>query len=245
MIDIHSHIVFGLDDGAKTIEESVEIAKKAYQTGTRVMVATPHFRELYSYEETKYEENFLRLRERLSDEKIDLKLFVGNEAYLDENLLECLINGKCKTMAGSSYVLIEISYGASMHMVKNMLFAIMLQGYKPIIAHAERLVERRKDMNFVKELNAMGCLLQMNGGALFGLGRPWKKHWLWKSLRENMVNFIASDTHDLLRRGPELKRAYKRVKKRLGKETADNLFIRNQLSMIKNEKMSWQSEQSE
>ncbi len=242
MIDIHSHIVYGLDDGAKTIEESVEIARRACQNGIKVMIATPHFRELYSYKDTEYESNFIRLTERLSAEKINLKLLPGNEAYLDENLLDSLNNGKCKTMAGSSYVLIEISYGASMHMVKNMLFAIMLQGYRPIIAHGERLVQRRKDMHFVKELNAMGCLIQMNGDALFGFGRPWKKHWLWKSLRDNIFNFVASDTHDLLKRAPMLKKAYKRVKKKLGKEMADNLFIRNQLSVIKNEKMSWQSE---
>ncbi|PKM96264.1 MAG: hypothetical protein CVU84_00685 [Firmicutes bacterium HGW-Firmicutes-1] len=226
MMDIHSHIIYGLDDGAKTIEDSELMINMAYNDGIRSMIATPHYNKYYIYDIESMEKRFQEIVDKFKEDKSDLKFYLGNEAYLDEYLLEALVGGKCKTLGGSQYVLIELSYNSPLQMVKKMLFDIIISGYIPIIAHCERLIGTKDDLNKIIELKEMGCYMQINVSIL-NKSKIWLKRWLLKRLKDHTISFVSSDAHNISNRRPILMDAYNMVSKKIGREIADNVFLSN------------------
>jgi protein-tyrosine phosphatase len=232
MIDIHSHIIHGLDDGAKTFEDTISMINMSYNEGIRSIIATPHYHEYFRYEMEQMESWFHVIVEKFAKDKPGMNFYLGNECYLDENLLEALLKGKCKTLAGSSYVLIEISYYTPTQMAKIMLTDIMRNGYIPIIAHCERLVDNKDDLGKISELKSMGCLFQINSSVLLKPQKRWLLRWIFTSLKNHTISFIASDSHDVIHRRPALKEAYSIVSKKAGIEIANDVFCTNAQKII-------------
>ncbi len=232
MIDIHSHIIYGLDDGAKTFKDTTSIINMAYNEGIRFIIATPHYHKYFRYKTEQMESRFQFIIEKFAKEKPEMKFYLGNECYLNENLLEALLKGKCKTLAGSQYVLIEISYYTPTQMVKKMLTDIIENGYIPIIAHCERLIDNRDDLKKIAELKTMGCLFQINACVILQSQKKWLSHWISTSLKDHTISFIASDSHDIIHRKPNLKEAYIIVSKKIGTEIANDVFCNNAQKII-------------
>jgi protein-tyrosine phosphatase len=232
MIDIHSHILYGLDDGAKTLEDSISMINMSYNEGIRAIIATPHYHEFFRYETEQMESRFQVILEKFSEEKPEMKFYLGNECYLDENLLKALSKKKCKTLAGSPYVLIEINYYTPTQMAKMMLIDIIKSGYIPIIAHCERLLGNRDDLFKISELKAIGCLFQINASVILKPQKWWLMRWIFSSLKNHTINFIASDSHDVIYRKPTLMEAYNIVHKKAGIEIANDVFCTNAQKII-------------
>lgn len=236
MIDIHNHFIFGLDDGAKTLEDSIEMLKYAYNNGITTIITTPHYKkDKYVYCLEQIENNYDILLACLDKQNIPIQLYLGNEAYLDEYLLQDLITKQCKTLAGSRYCLIEIYYDTPFMGLKNILFDIISNGYIPIIAHCERLIIDKKDTNKIFELKKMGCYLQINANVLSSSKKIWLRKWLIENLENRLISFVSTDAHNTLTRPPDLMTAYNLVKKKLGIFTANEIFIKNPQKVILNE----------
>ncbi|MEL4106097.1 CpsB/CapC family capsule biosynthesis tyrosine phosphatase [Oscillospiraceae bacterium WX1] len=224
--DIHCHVLYGVDDGAKTIEESLQMLRAAWQDGVHTVIATPHWSG--STERAMLVSRLQALRARLRENLPDLTLELGAECRLTEALLPALLSGACPTLAQSRCVLTEISPLMPQAQARALLEALLLNGFIPVVAHCERLLSRREDMGRLFALKAMGCRLQVNAETVLRTGRLGR--WVLELLPA--VDFIASDGHNLTTRQPLLGKAYDKTVARLGQKEADSLFVLNARALL-------------
>jgi protein-tyrosine phosphatase len=199
----------------------------AYDDGIRSVIATPHYNNSCRSSRTLIEERAGELAGRLRREGCDLRLLTGNECEPDEYLLRDLVEGRCLTLAGSRYVLIEISAFMPHTMTRRMLADLQDRDYIPIIAHCERLVMTKRDMDRIDDLTLSGCLMQVNAETVLRKEKGWFSEWVFRKIEDGTVAFIASDAHGLTRRKPLLREAYDKVTRLLGARAADNVFHHN------------------
>ncbi|HEY5555485.1 tyrosine-protein phosphatase [Acetobacterium sp.] len=198
MIDLHSHILPGVDDGARTIEESMDMIRAARDQGFRGIILTPHYIANTDYQ-SRVKENkalFKALKKTVKDQGIDLFLFLGNEVCYRVGILKLIENGDFTTMNGSRYFLIETkSHLPDLFNFEAFLFKLQLKGYTTIIAHPERYDFVQKDPNVLGNLVAKGSLAQMNILSLTGFYGTRAQACAEILLTHNMVHFLASDAH--------------------------------------------------
>lgn len=207
MIDIHSHIIPGVDDGPREIGETIEMLKIAEDDGIQSIVATPHFfkgeYEL-TYEEIKERVRYLNII--ASENEIDIKVFPGQEILLDEYTLEAYQRGQLGGIHDSGYYLFELKNDRYDATISNTLYEFTCRGIKPIIAHPERCKYISRDFAFMNKLIDDGCSFQLNIGSLEGKFGKNAKKCAEYFLNEGIYNFIGSDAHDARRRYPILRR---------------------------------------
>lgn len=235
MVDIHTHILYNIDDGSKSKEETIEMLKIAIKDGIKTIFATPHY--IYgvnSYTANQLENRYNEIVQYIKEEKLPLQLILGNEVFLDENIVDALITGDCHTLGDSNYVLTECYNNAKIEFIKPILYKMMLNNYKPIIAHVERLIHCQDDIEKIEELKDIGCLLQVNAGSITHSKSRNDKKIIYKLLKDEKIDFIASDAHNTRSRKPGLKKAYTIVSKKFGQTLADDVFINNPNMIIHN-----------
>ena len=196
MIDLHSHILYGIDDGSKTIEESLEILDKAFAGGVTDIVVTPHYIKDSKYKANNNEKMQLlnHLKEELKKRNININLYLGNEVYIDEGIPE-LIQSDISTINGSNYLLMEFPLGSKSLIIDEVIDELQENGIVPIIAHPERYLSYYKDYDFFYDLKERGCYLQGNIGSIYGhYGRKTKK-MMKGLLKRNLIDFFGSDIH--------------------------------------------------
>lgn len=236
MIDIHNHLLYGVDDGASSLDETKKMLWHAYQDGIKAIIVTPHYRyKMERKDNSELELIFKKIVEWMEEVVLPMKLYLGHEAFLDEELVEDLVATKCKTLAGSRYVLVEFYQNAPLLTLKKIIFQMRVKNYVPIIAHCERLIEDKADLSKLQELTELGCLLQVNARTIVSPDGRFEKKWLLNYLKEERISFIASDAHNLTTRTPELKEAYLLTVRRVGQQIADRIFIHNPNKIIANE----------
>jgi protein-tyrosine phosphatase len=237
MIDIHNHIIYGIDDGPQNIEESVEILKKASELGIEGIIATPHFRKgLFNYSNDLMMKNYNELVKRLDKESFHIDIYLGHEAYLDSNLLEEIKVGNCLTLAKSQYVLVELPSLDNFYYIKKMLFDLANLDFIPIIAHCERLVHHKLNYSQLLELKAMGCFLQVNATFLIKKFKNYSlRQWIMNQMSLGKISFVASDSHNLKNRRNNLLEAKKLLARRMPDERIDIIFNKNPKRIICNE----------
>ena len=221
MIDLHSHILYGIDDGSKSIEESLEILGKAYVGGVTDIVLTPHFIKDSKYKADNNEKERLKktLENELKKRHMDMHLYLGNEVFIDEGLPK-LFDKDIATINGSRYLLIEFPLGGKSTIIDEVLDELDEAGIIPIIAHPERYLAYYKDFAFFEHLRRKGCYLQANVGSLFGhYGRKSKK-MLKELLKRNLISFFGSDIHH-----PHQDFYEKDIKKELKRIVKDDIII--------------------
>lgn len=218
MIDIHSHVIYGVDDGAETKEESIEMLEKAYELGTRVVICTPHhgeWNENYNHEEALEHLNELKIY--LVEKHLDMKLFIGNEFFVTEKGIGTILNdirtGKASGLAGSHYVLIEFSTKVGYQTILDAVRALGREGLFPIIAHAERYECLFKKIDLIEELKKCGAEIQINVGALIGGKFDKNVKWVNRMLEEGLVDYVATDMHDNTKRPPRDLKAFEKYMK--------------------------------
>ncbi len=223
MIDIHTHLLPGVDDGSPNMETSIKLIKEEIIQGVTDIFVTPHFyknRGYYSLAD-KNKEIFNDLLKEIKKQNLDVNLFLGNEIYYNERILKRLREGEVITLNNSKYVLIEFSFTRESENMVDAVNNLTASGYIPIIAHPERY-PYFTDIEGYEYLKRHGAMFQINASSLLGnYGRKIKK-LVYTLLEANLVDFIASDIHDFRR--ANLSVAYKEIVKKFSKEKAEQLF---------------------
>lgn len=242
MIDIHSHVLPGLDDGAKTLETSLEMIKLAAASGTTDLVATPHSNAQFRFDEHKVDEAF-RALSALSEGLINL--YRGCDCHLTlENLEDALIRPSKYTINGSRYLLVELPDFMGPSVVWEQLKALINARFVPIITHPERNISLQFNVKRLKEWVRGGCLVQVTAQAYLGRFGSDAKHSVESLMDAALVHFVASDAHDCVDRPPDLSKAHDRVCSRWGRERAQRLFIDNPAAVIADEPIEQQARSS-
>ena len=241
MIDIHSHIVFDVDDGPKTIEDSRALLEESYRQGVRTIISTSHRRKgMFETPEAKIEENFKQVQELAKEIADDLTILYGAEIYYTSDILDKLEQGKIPRLADSQYALIEFSMITPYKEIHTALSNVLRLGVTPVVAHIERYHCLENDEKKVRDLINMGCYTQINSSSvlkpkLFGDTYKFMKKWAQFFLEKDLVHFVASDMHNLDPRPPYMQEAYQIISKKYGESHAEQLFRKNQELLLRSE----------
>ena len=204
-IDIHCHILPGVDDGAPDMATSLEMLRIADKNGITHMILTPHHKPMHHNVSPEHNVSYRKkLQEAAKDAGIKVKLFSGNEIYYSDETMEELIAGKICSMAGSDYVLVEFHPTNPYMAIQNAISRVQAAGFIPIIAHVERYSDIVSHPARVGDLIEMGCYIQVNASSVMGGYGFGISHFTRKLLKEELVHFVASDAHDRGRRAPQL-----------------------------------------
>lgn len=238
MLDLHCHILPGVDDGAGCLEESLEMARQAAESGVSGIVVTPHvnIRGMYdNFWSRKMLRRFRDLCEAVRAEKIPLSLYTGMEVYATEEVPRLLRDRRLITLNDSRYLLMEFDFAASGAEMLRLLAGIRDMGITPLVAHPERYAFLQERPDFVRRLRKEGCLLQVNkGSALGGFGAQAKQLSRWM-LHERLADVMASDAHSPFRRTTRMRDADEYVCGACGDDYADLLLRVNPGRIIRNE----------
>ena len=241
MIDIHSHIIFGVDDGPQTIEESRSLLMDAYNQGVRTIVATSHRRiGMFETPEDRIEKNFKSVQKLAKEVALDLTVLYGAEIYYSSELMDKLEKKMIPSINGSSYVLIEFSQNAKFWEIKTSLTNVLRLGFIPVIAHVERYQSLENNENYLKELINMGCYVQINSSSVLKYKWFFDKNRLFKKrakyfLDRDLVHCVASDMHHLLKRPSYMKEAFEIISHTYGRKKAKELFVNNPNRIVTNQ----------
>lgn len=223
MIDIHSHILYGIDDGAPDIDESIAIIKKLKNAGFDKIIATPHYIDNTDYVTgNKVKKEILnKLKKGLKISQIDVELYLGNEIYLSEDILEKISKKQISKMNDSNYLLIELPLNEKFEHSLDMLMNIKCKGYRIILAHPERYRLFQENPEKMEDYLEAGILFQGNIASLDGrYGRKAKK--LFKQLLKKRKYFaLATDSH---RSDSKLFDHFEKLKKKIIKLTDETYF---------------------
>lgn len=232
-IDIHTHILPGLDDGAREMAQAMELLHLAWEDGTDTVVLTPHYRGRFRKNTpAQLVEAYEALCRKVRQELPDMKLYLGNEAGWERELPDKLDAGRVLPLGQTDCVLLEFDYGDPRPRILDGVLELSNRGYIPVIAHVERYDAFRKHKTLADEVLELGALLQLNADSVLGcqgLGVKSYCHWL---LKRQLVHFIASDGHDSEFRPPLLGECFRRVEKKYGSDYAEALFRDNANAML-------------
>ncbi len=234
MIDMHAHILPGVDDGPDTLEDAVEMIRLAMREGISHIIVTPHYK-LPRYDNTKTLEAFNQLMEAIKSEPIGIEVSLGNELYLDETALTALTSQNCRTLAGSQYVLVELPVQRLYPFHEQLLYEIQMRDYKVILAHIERYDYFMDNLSYLEEMIHRGCYTQMNASSIVARGTSKK---LFTIVDKGLVHLIATDCHCIKKRAPYFKKAYEQVEARVGAKMAERLFFSNGYNILNNQPLA-------
>ena len=206
MIDTHAHILPGIDDGAKTFEDSLAMLKQAKIAGVTDIVLTPHYLKgtKYNTQNTRKWELYQELKQKAEEARININLYLGNEIYIDAELPEMLAGyvGKktnlmyeVATLNSTKYVLVELPVRTEDRSAKTTLTAIIKMGFIPLIAHPERYYYVQNNMEIVDDYIKMGCLLSGDILALVGKYGKREERTLKKLIQDDKIFCLATDAH--------------------------------------------------
>lgn len=196
MIDIHTHILYDVDDGSNHLQESIELLEKATENNITDIILTPHYIQntKFNVNNKEKQKRLTQLKKELKKQNIQINLYLGNEIYIHENIMETL-NKEAMTLNNSRYILIELPKNGNYPFLNEVLYTLKNHNLIPIIAHPERYTGYYKNYDFFNDLIKNGCLLQGNIGSLYGLYGRKSKKMLKELLKRNMIHFLGSDIH--------------------------------------------------
>jgi len=225
LVDIHSHVLYGVDDGAKTLEDSVAMVRMAAETGTTDLVATPHANLNYTFEPELIRE---RLAEITAASGTQVRLYSGCDFHLSyDNILRAVEDPQKYTINQSCYLLVEFSDLIIFNNTSEIFARLQEAGMIPIITHPERNPLLRQRIDQIAKWIEDGVCVQVTAqSVLGGFGRS-AQEFSETLLDRYLVHFLASDGHDCQRRPPRLDDAYKLLAERRGESIAEILCVRN------------------
>lgn len=236
LMDLHCHILPGVDDGSKDMETSMKMLQIGYQNGIRRIIATPHYISNHlKYDEDKLQKVFADFKEEVHKLYPDMECYLGNELYIQGQVLEDVKAGKVHTMADSKYLLVEFSTKITYHDMYKEMKNIVQARYYPILAHMERFQCLTKHPERVSELAELGVYFQMNADSV--LGRGADKKWCRKMLKENRIQFLGTDAHGITHRAPQMEQAVKWIYENMEPWDAEDLLINNPKKILNKERI--------
>ena len=235
MIDLHSHILPGIDDGSKNLDMSLAMARIAVEDGITHMACTPHiYPGMYMNDAHGISLARDALQNHLNQAGIGLQLTTGADVHLVPGLLSGLRSGRVPTLARSRYVLLEPSHHVAPPHFEEAVFELVAAGYTPVITHPERLTWVEDHYPTFVRMIGQGCWMQVTAGALTGMFGPRAKYWGERFLGEGHTHIIATDAHSSGRRVPRMSPAREIAKRYLGKEEADRLVLGRPKAIMQN-----------
>ena len=224
MIDLHCHMLPGIDDGAPDREVALAMARCAVADGIKTVACTPHiYPGLYDNDKDGIGRAIEAFRQVLSEEGIELELTIGADTHLDPNLLGSIRAGRIPTLAGSRYLLLEPPHHTVPPRFEESVFALRAAGIIPVITHPERLSWIEGNYPTFQRLVRGGAWMQITSGSLTGRFGRRPKYWGERMLDEGLVHILATDSHHIDRRPPLLAEGRDAAAARLGEEEAWNL----------------------
>lgn len=231
--DVHTHILPGVDDGAADMEETIRLLKMEYKDGVRNIYATSHYRrKMFEPDMERVRDAYKQVAAEAAKIGSDLRILLGCEFHVNSEMLDVLNAEERPCMGKSRCVLVEFSEQADANTIQNRCYELMSHGYQPIIAHAERCVVIRKNLNFLEQLVEMGNYIQMNADSIVGnegLGMKW---YCKKAIKRDLLHFIGSDAHNTSDRKPAIGKCAKYLEKMMGEAYVNRIMIENPREMI-------------
>ena len=235
MIDLHSHILPGVDDGSTGLSMSLEMARIAVADGIGVMACTPHvYPGLYLNDTAGIRAARDALQAELDQHGIPLKLTTGADVHLVPGVLAGLRAGTVPSLHDTRYVLIEPAHHVKPPRFAESVFQLVAAGYVPVITHPERLTWIEDNYPVMVELVRNGAWMQVTAGALTGMFGPRPKYWGERMLGEGLVHILATDAHSTKRRVPVLSQGRAVAEKLLGAQEAQELVLGRPSALMKN-----------
>ena len=234
MIDIHCHLVYGVDDGSKSIEQTIEMLKEAKAVGFTDIILTPHYSNYFHVPAQEIQARIDEIKNRTTD--LGINLYHGNEIYISTELMEDMKNNETVSLNNSKYVLFELTMDEKPFYVDDVIYSILDDGKIPVIAHPERYRFVQQDPNMLIDYIERGVLFQSNYGSILGRYGKEAKECVKKLLTHNMIHFLGSDNHKPNTVYVEMPESIEQLEKLLGKEYLYDLTTNNPRKILENER---------
>ena len=233
MVDIHHHLLWGLDDGAKEIETSIAMAKASVQDGVTHIVCTPHANSTYVFEPEQNAAKASELRERLHADGVAINLGLGCDFHLSyDNIQDAKEHPARYSVNGLGYLLVELPDYGIPRGLNETFYELQLAGLTPILTHPERNPTLQNDLSRLAEWMRGGVLVQVTGDSVTGRMGKTAQRIAHELLAKRWVHFLATDAHNVTSRPPRLSEARSLVAKKYGEAYAESLVTTNPLAVF-------------
>ena len=227
-IDMHCHILPGIDDGSQSMKSTIKMLKIAAECGTTHMVATPHFKKRHHNASPETIKHLIEETQEIATEKgINIKIYPGNEIMFFADLEEAFDSGRIQTLNDTEYLLVEFYPDDEYSRIRTGIETIQGLGLKPVLAHVERFLALRKDIGNVEELREMGTLIQTNASSITGGQGFATKQYVKKLLKNEYIDFIGTDAHHYESRTPEMGKCAEYLYKKYDNKYVKKILYRN------------------
>lgn len=233
MIDIHCHLVYGVDDGSRTIEDTIGMLKEAKEAGFTDIILTPHYSEYFSVPAKEIKERIDNIKSKSQD--LGINLYHGNEIYSSSHMIEDIRNQEAVTLNNSRYVLFEFPMNQKILSMDEIIYRILDDGKIPVLAHPERYKYVQENPNMIMDYIERGLLCQSNYGSIIGRYGKEAKETVKKLLTHNMIHFLGSDNHRTNTVYKEMPETITELEKLIGRELLVELSIENPRRILNNE----------
>ena len=238
MIDIHSHILPNIDDGARSIEETFNMIKEAKNVGFDVIVSTSHYMEGYYETNVPEREVWVKaIHENLQAKNIDINLFLGNEIYMSDNIIELLEDRKASTINDTSYVLFELPLNVEPLNLYDTIYELQQYKLVPILAHPERYSFVQREPELIYDLVEKGVLMQANYGSIIGQYGKKAQMIVKKFFEGNMIHLLGTDVHRQNTIYPKIPQIMSELNELIGEEKLKELTEINPRLVIQNKRI--------
>lgn len=239
MIDFHTHILPNLDDGSKSVEETFALIEEAKKVGFEGIISTSHYIEDY-YESNKLEKATWvnAINNTLKEKNVDIDIYLGNEIYISDNIIELLKTEKACTINDTSYVLFELPFHIKPMNLYDVVYDMLEYKLVPILAHIERYAFVQKEPQIIYDLIEKGVLMQSNYGSFIGQYGDKAKIMAKKFLESDMVHFLGSDVHRQNTIYPRIPQILTELEEAIGKNKLEKITTVNPRLVLANKHIS-------
>ncbi|MCR4584350.1 MAG: protein tyrosine phosphatase [Lachnospiraceae bacterium] len=232
--DIHSHLIWGVDDGSRSLDMSLEMIRMGAAQGVSRIFCTPHFSsQFHAYTNENIKRKFEILREKAAGE---CELYLGQEIFAGSEVPDMLREGRLLTMANSRYVLVEFYPWENFYNMVKLVREMVMDSYRPILAHIERYKEL-SDLGKVEALIEQGAYMQMNLSDISGKFLDKTAAYCRNALENGLIHFLGTDMHDTAKRTPRLTEALKWMDKKLDEDYVRDICTRNADKIINDQRL--------
>ena len=238
MIDFHTHIIPNIDDGSRSVEETFNLIKEAKEAGFEGIILTSHYIENYYETDAPERDVWVKaISDSLKAKGIETNLYLGNEIYISENIMDLLINRKASTINNTSYVLFEMPLNAEPMNLYDVIYSLQENKLVPVLAHPERYSFVQKEPELVYDLIQKGVLMQANYGSILGQYGENAKMIVKKFLENDMIHFLGSDVHRQNSIYKKIPQALEEIRKIIGEEKLEKLTTTNPKLALENKRI--------
>ena len=238
MIDFHTHIIPNIDDGSRSVEETFNLIKEAKEAGFEGIILTSHYIENYYETDAPERDVWVKaISDSLKTKGIETNLYIGNEIYKSENIMNLLINRKASTINNTSYVLFEMPLNAEPMNLYDVIYSLQENKLVPVLAHPERYSFVQKEPELIYDLIQKGVLMQANYGSILGQYGENAKMIVKKFLENDMIHFLGSDVHRQNSIYKKIPQALEEISEIIGEEKLEKLTTVNPKLALENKRI--------